>query len=302
LKKVFKPVLLLSFILMLIGNLLPGASETSASSQGGQASLMDLRVMTYNLRYKNNSDPSPHTWEERRPTIRQVINNEKPDIFGTQEAIYEQIKGLDEDLPQYEWIGEGREGGSKGEFMAVFYDKNKFSPIEYDHFWLSDTPDVIGSTSWGNTIPRMVTWVKFLDKKSGQPFYFVNTHFDHRSQEAREKSAALIVEKIKEFNPELPILVTGDFNANPGTKPHQLLTAEGAFADLWNTAETRVNEDLGTFNGFNNPTGGGPNNRIDWILSKGNVTAKTIEIVDFQKNGQFPSDHYPVIADVTLQY
>ncbi|MBS4192628.1 endonuclease/exonuclease/phosphatase family protein [Bacillus sp. FJAT-49705] len=287
---------------MLIGNLFPGSSEAFASTHQEQASEMDLKVMTYNLRYKNNSDASPHTWDERRPTISQLIHNEKPDIFGTQEALYEQIKELDEDLPKYDWIGEGREGGSKGEFMAVFYDKNRFSPIEYDHFWLSDTPDVIGSTSWGNTIPRMVTWVKFQDKKTGQQFYFINTHFDHRSQEAREKSAALIVEKIKEFNPELPILLTGDFNANPDTKPYQILTAEGAFADLWMTAETRINEDLGTFNGFNNPSGGGPNNRIDWILSKGNVTAKTIEIVNYQKNGQFPSDHYPVMADVTLQY
>lgn len=301
-KKVLKPILLLSFALLFIGNLLFGTSEAFAAIHKGKATEMDLRVMTYNLRYLNNSDASPHTWEERRPTIGQVIHNEKPDIFGTQEAVYQQIKDLGADLPQYEWIGEGREGGSKGEFMAVFYDKNRFSPIEYDHFWLSDTPDVIGSTSWGNTIPRMVTWVKFLDNKTGQQFYFVNTHFDHRSVEAREKSAALIVEKIQEFDPELPILLTGDFNARPDTKPYQLLTTEGPFVDLWKTAETRVNEELGTFNGFHDPTGGGAENRIDWILSKGNVVTKTIEIVKYQKNGQFPSDHYPVIADVTLQY
>ncbi|KON83562.1 hypothetical protein AF332_27550 [Sporosarcina globispora] len=298
-----KPVFLLSLAaLLLIGNLLSGASESFAAIHKGQASEMDLRVMTYNLRYLNNKDVSPHTWEERRPTIRQVIHNEKPDIFGTQEAVYEQIKDLETDLPQYEWIGVGREGGSKGEYMAVFYDKNRFSPIEYDHFWLSDTPDVIGSTSWGNTIPRMVTWVKFLDTKTGQHFYFVNTHFDHRSAEAREKSAALIVEKIQEFDPELPILLTGDFNESPDSKPYQLLTTEGPFVDLWKVAETRINEELGTANAFQDPTGGGPERRIDWILSKGNVVTKTIEIVNYQKNGQFPSDHYPVITDVTLQY
>ena len=299
-KKAWKPFVL---ALLLVGNLAMGASGASAAANAEKekASEMELRVMTYNLRYLNNSDPSPHTWEERLPTIGQLIHKEKPDIFGTQEAVYAQIKDLDDELPQYEWIGLGREGGSKGEYMAVFYNANRFTPVEYDHFWLSDTPDVIGSKSWGNTIPRMATWVQFEENHTGQRFYLVNTHFDHVSEEAREKSAALIAEKVEEFQEELPVLVTGDFNTSPDSTPHQILTAEGPFVDLWDAAEERVNEELGTFNGFKDPTGGGPEKRIDWILSKGNVLVERIEIVEDQKNGQFPSDHYPVIADVTLQ-
>ncbi|GGE29218.1 endonuclease [Marinithermofilum abyssi] len=295
-------VFLLSFGLLL-GNLFSVASEAFASENIGQASNVDLRTMTFNLRYLNTYDQSPHTWEERRPTIREVIRMERPEIFGTQEGVYQQVMDIDADLPEYDWIGEGREGGTKGEFMAIFYKKERFTPLEYDHYWLSDTPDQVGSISWGNTIPRMVTWIKFLDRKTNQQFYFVNTHFDHQSAEAREKSAELIVKKAKEeFNPELPVILTGDFNTAPNSVPYQILTSEGAFVDLWMSAETRINEELGTFNGFRDPTGGGPNRRIDWILSKGNVTTKTIEILDYRKNGQYPSDHYPVIADVTLHY
>ncbi|MGG1575032.1 endonuclease/exonuclease/phosphatase family protein [Fictibacillus sp. NRS-1165] len=297
-KRAMKSFLLFAFAFLLLGGLLPVSSHAAAQED----SVRELRVMTYNLRYLNTKDASPHTWAERRPTVRQLILNEQPDIFGTQEAVYQQVKDVDEDLPEYDWIGLGREGGSKGEFMAIYFNKTRFSPLEYDHYWLSDTPDEVGSMSWGNTIPRMVTWVKFLDRKTNKQFYFVNTHFDHRSVEAREKSAALIVEKIKEFNPELPVLLTGDFNTGPDSQPHQTLTNEGPFTDLWDSAEIKKNEHLGTFNGFRDPMGGGSANKIDWILSNDKAKAKSIEILNYQKNGQYPSDHYPVIADLTLHY
>lgn len=302
LRKLLKNVVLSSVLFLLIGSLLSSPFEAFASNESGQASETNLRVMTFNLRYLNTSDASPHTWEERRPTVRQVIRKEQPDIFGTQEAVYQQIKDVDSDLSNYEWVGLGREGGSKGEFMAIFYNENRFSPLEHDHYWLSDTPDVVGSTSWGNTIPRMVTWVKFFDTKTNEQFYFVNTHFDHISEEARKKSARLISQKIKEFDPGLPVLLTGDFNASPDSEPYEILTNEGPFLDTWTVADSRINENLGTFNGFRDPTGGGPNKRIDWILSSGNVTTDTSEIVNFQKNGQYPSDHYPVISDIILHH
>jgi endonuclease/exonuclease/phosphatase family metal-dependent hydrolase len=301
-RKVLKPVFLLALVLLLVSNNFSGTSNVSASGKSGQSSEVDVKVMTYNLRYLNTSDQSPHTWAERIPAIKKLIRMEQPGIIGTQEVLYQQLKDINAKLPEYEWIGLGREGGSKGEYSAIFYEKERYTPLEYDHFWLSDTPNVIGSTSWGNTIPRMVTWAKFFDEKSKQQFYVVNTHFDHKSANAREKSAELVLQKIKAFDPKLPIVFTGDFNANPDSVPYQKLTSEEAFDDLWVTAEERINEHLGTFNGFHDPTGGGPKNRIDWILAKGNVKANTIEILDYYKNGQFPSDHFPVITDVTFSY
>lgn len=301
-RKVLKPVFLLALVLLLASNIFSGTSNVFASEKSGQSSEVDVKVMTYNLRVLNNHDPSPHTWAERVPAIKKLIEEERPDIIGTQEVAYKQLQDVEANLPKYEWIGLGREGGSKGEYSAIFYKEKRYTPLEYDHFWLSDTPNVIGSKTWGNNYTRMVTWVKFLDKKTNQQFYVVNTHFDHQSALAREKSAELVLEKIKAFDPKLPILFTGDFNANPDSVPYQKLTSEGAFDDLWLTAEEKINEHLGTFNGFHDPTGGGPKNRIDWILAKGSVKANTIEILDYYKNGQFPSDHYPVMADITLSY
>ncbi|WP_200410902.1 endonuclease/exonuclease/phosphatase family protein [Virgibacillus salexigens] len=301
-KKALYPILLVMIVIMLVDSTLIGPSNVLASEKSGQSTKVDLKIMTYNLRYLNDSDPSPHTWEERLPAIKKLIRRERPDIIGTQEVLYQQLTDLEQSLKHYDWIGLGREGGSNGEYAAIFYDKKQYSPIEYDHFWLSDTPEVIGSKTWGNNIPRMVTWAKFVDKKSKQSLYVVNTHFDHESANAREKSAALIMKKINNFDESLPIFLTGDFNTSPDSIPHQTLTSEGAFSDLWDTAKFRFNEKLGTFNGFDDPTGGGPDNRIDWILGKGNIYTHKIKIFDDSKNGQFPSDHYPVMADVILSY
>ena len=294
-KNLLQKFFVLSSLYVILGGLFFSPVNALAAEENAK-----INVMTFNLRYLNDSDASPHTWEERRSTVRQVIRKEQADIIGTQEAVYQQVKDVASDLPNYDWIGQGREGGNEGEFMSIFYNENRFTPLEYDHFWLSDTPDVVGSISWGNTIPRMVTWVKFLDTKSNEEFYFVNTHFDHMSEKAREKSAELISERVKEFDQDLPILLTGDFNAGPDSVPHDILLNEGGFVDTFTAADKTINKALGTFNGFDDPTGGGADNRIDWILSKGNVDIDTTEVVNYQKNGQYPSDHYPVLSEISF--
>ncbi|WP_054705997.1 endonuclease/exonuclease/phosphatase family protein [Bacillus sp. JCM 19041] len=172
-----------------------------------------LKVMSFNLRNGNANDPSPHSWTERRPTIQSFLESEDADIIGTQEVHHYQVTQLDDDLTNYDWIGLGREGGTSGEFMAIYYKSNRFTPLESGHYWLSDTPDVIGSTTWGNSIPRMVTWAKFQEVGTDEEFYFINTHFDHQSAEARQKSAELITSKTSDYDESLPMILTGDFNA-----------------------------------------------------------------------------------------
>lgn len=183
--------------------------------------------------------------------------------------------------------------------MAVFFRKDRFEPLEYDHYWLSDTPDVMCSSTWGNTCRRMVTWVKFLDRRSGRQFYFMNTHFDHEVQAAREKSATLVLQRTLDLKTPLPVLLVGDFNADAANKAYQILTADGAFADTWTTAKKRLNETTNTFHGYRGPAQG--SQRIDWILSRGPVAAESTEIVTFERNGQYPSDHFPVITKVRFE-
>jgi endonuclease/exonuclease/phosphatase family metal-dependent hydrolase len=252
-----------------------------------------LCVMTYNLRYAN-SNPS-ELWSKRRPIMRDLLRRVSPDVVGTQEGLYQQLKDLAADLPEYDWIGLGREGGSRGEFMAVFYRKARLEPLAFDHFWLSDTPNVIGSKTWGTKLPRMVTWVQFRDRATSKEFYLFNTHFDHQVQAAREKSAALIRQRLGALDTDRPVILTGDFNAAAETNlTYTILTRDGFLTDTWKTAPERVGEGIGTFNFFKGPNPGGP--RIDWILVRGPVSAQKTEIVTFSRDGVYPSDHFPVVA------
>ncbi|MBI3735625.1 endonuclease/exonuclease/phosphatase family protein, partial [Candidatus Sumerlaeota bacterium] len=225
-----------------------------------------LRVMTFNLRYASNTPPN--AWPGRRPVLKNTILTSDADIVGTQEGLWEQLKDIAEDLPGYAWIGEGRNGGSKGEFMAIFYKRARFDPAAYGHFWLSDTPDVIGSHTWGNTLPRMVTWVLFRDKTTGAEFYHWNTHFDHQSQPAREKRAELLISRVRAQQPVHPVVLTGDFNQGQENIVHQTMTgkAGGALnlADSWEIAEKHEGTQIGTWNGWKGPSA--ETQRIDWIL------------------------------------
>ncbi len=258
----------------------------------------ELTVMTYNLRYA--SETPPNAWSQRRPLMKACIEAAQPDLIGTQEGLYHQLKDLAADLPGYDWIGLGRDGGSRGEFMAIFYRRARFEPLEFDHFWLSDTPEVIASSTWGNTNRRMVTWVRFRDRDSGAEFYFWNTHLDHALQGAREKAAQLIRQRVGALKTRLPVLLVGDFNAVAGANPvYDLLVRDGGFQDTWTLARERRNADYNTFNGFAPPRREGQ--RIDWILVRGEVEVAWSEIVTFARDGQFPSDHFPVVTRLRLR-
>ncbi|WP_148497527.1 endonuclease/exonuclease/phosphatase family protein [Paenibacillus senegalensis] len=252
----------------------------------------ELRIMTYNVRVE--CDLSPNSWEERRLRIQKLITEQAPDIIGTQEGMFGQVKDLQALLPDYEWIGEGRDGGSQGEFMAIFYNRSRLELTEYGHFWLSDTPMMIGSKTWGNHHARMATWGRFEDRQSGKAFYLLNTHLDHQSEEARGKGARLLAAEADRFASGCPVILTGDFNAGEDSEPYRYLTGEGGFQDTWFEAASRDNETLGSFTGYTRPDGG--QHRIDWILTKGEAQIIKAQIINTLIEGQFPSDHYPVTA------
>jgi endonuclease/exonuclease/phosphatase family metal-dependent hydrolase len=280
---------LLRYLLLSLNSLLAAHPFCARAAEKDDS----LRVMTYNLRYA--SERPPNAWPQRRPAMRACIQKMAPDLIGTQEGVYHQLKDIAADLAEYEWIGLGRDGGSRGEFMAIFYHKERFDPLEYDHFWLSDTPNVVASTTWGNSNRRMVTWVKFRDRQTSREFYFFNTHLDHQIQEAREKAAALIRQRVEALKTSLPVLLVGDFNATAGAnQAYDILVNENGFTDTWKIARERRNAEFNTFNGFREPVKRGE--RIDWILARGPVTVDAIEIVTFTKDGQQPSDHFPVVA------
>ncbi|MFF3372451.1 endonuclease/exonuclease/phosphatase family protein [Streptomyces sp. NPDC002680] len=257
-----------------------------------------LNVMTFNVRFATVVDDTPR-WTVRRPVMRELLRRERPHIIGTQEGLYQQVRMIEKDLGEhYDWIGTGRGGGSKDEFMAVFYDTRRLDPIEFDHFWLSDTPYTIASNTWGADWLRMVTWVKFADlADGGREFYVLNTHLDSVSQYARERSAKLIGETIAGWDPSVPVVVTGDFNsAAHDNRVYDLMLANG-LVDTWDTADAR-SPLYGTFPAYRTPKPGG--RRIDWILTSPGVTTHWAAINNFSVDGMYASDHLPVQASLSL--
>ncbi|MFF3346983.1 endonuclease/exonuclease/phosphatase family protein [Streptomyces sp. NPDC002779] len=276
---------------------LSSTALTAAGAAAEEHPRRRLEVMSFNLRFASTTEP--HSWAVRRPVMRELLHREAPHIIGTQEGLFPQLLDIDSDLGRhYDWIGTGRLHGSADESMAVFYDTRRVRPLEYDHFWLSDTPYVIGSNTWGAAFPRMVTWVRFSDLRDGdREFTVMNTHFDHRGQSARERSAALIAERIKGLDPALPVVVTGDFNV-PAHRSVVYDTLLGAgLVDTWDTAAERGPR-YATFHGYRPLVPDG--DRIDWILTTPGVTAHRAAINTFAVDGQFPSDHLPVQASLSL--
>jgi endonuclease/exonuclease/phosphatase family metal-dependent hydrolase len=285
-------------VLVLAALALNGVIATPATAAGKQGST-DLHVMSFNLRFA--SETPPNSWPERRPVMRELLRRERSHLIGTQEGLYEQLRDIERDLgSNYDSIGQGRDGGSHGEAMQIFYDTRRLDPLEYDHYWLSDTPDVVGSQTWGGCCPRMVTWIRFLDRRTGGQFYALNTHFEAFDATARANSAALVLQRMQaEFDPALPVVATGDFNepARAGLTVYDRLVTNRPFLDTWIEADQR-SPLFATFHGYRPLVPNG--DRIDWILVTPGTETRSAKINTYQRNGQFPSDHLPVQAVLSL--
>ncbi|MEU9241937.1 endonuclease/exonuclease/phosphatase family protein [Streptomyces shenzhenensis] len=257
-----------------------------------------LDVMTFNLRYASSAEPN--SWADRRPVMRELLRRAHPHVIGTQEGLYQQLLDIETGLgPDYGWVGTGREGGSRDESTAIYYDTRRLAPVEHYTFWLSDTPEVIRSNTWGAAFPRIVTWVRFRDlAEDGREFYVANTHFDQRSQYARERSATLLVQRIAEFDRRLPVVVTGDFNAYAHKNPAYDTLVDSGLVDTWDAAEHRGPQ-YATFHGYHRLKPDG--DRIDWILTSPGVTTHRAVMDTFSMHGQFPSDHLPVQVSLSLR-
>jgi endonuclease/exonuclease/phosphatase family metal-dependent hydrolase len=286
------------------GLVLPLAMPASAEHGGahvllGPARGDALHVMSYNLRFA--SDTGPHSWPLRRPVLAELLRREQPTVLGTQEGLHDQLADVSHDLPgYYDRIGEGREGGDRGEYVAVFFDTRRLEPLASGRFWLSDTPDVPGSKSWGNTTTRMTTWVRFHDRHTGAEFVVLNTHLDNISENARLRGAELIRDRIRAFPAGLPVILTGDFNTAAEYAPqHDILLGAG-LTDTWTAAAQRRTPLTATWHGYGPLMPNGP--RIDWILVRGAASVQAAAINTFTRDGAYASDHLPVQALLTLEH
>jgi endonuclease/exonuclease/phosphatase family metal-dependent hydrolase len=222
-----------------------------------------------------------------------MLREQDADVIGTQELFAEQGQYLAAQLPEYAWFGRGREADGSGEHMGVFYRRDRLRVVESGDFWLSDTPEVPGSITWGHLHPRMVTWALFETLADGRRFYLFNTHLPYRAEDedARLRGVRAIARRLRALPEDVPVVLTGDFNTTPDTAAYAEF--KGLLEDAWSTAAQRKGPES-TFHGFT----GQAQKRIDWILVRG-LRVDSMHTVDSQENGRYPSDHFPLLVRLT---
>ena len=247
-----------------------------------------VTVISFNIRY-NNPDDGDNIWENRRASVVNMAKMEQPGFLCVQEAYFVQLEYLLQNLPEYDYIGLGRDDGKQGgEHMAILYSKDRFEVVEHGDFWLSETPDVC-SRGWDAVCHRIVTWGCFLDKLTGKQLYCFNTHLDHVGEVARRESVKLIVQRIKEIakDKKAAIYLTGDFNSDINSDIFNPLKKMMKQA----RKDAPVTDNKGTYNGW----GSAANIFvIDHIFYK-NSKPVLFKTLDGDKYGRaLISDHYPI--------
>lgn len=271
------------------------------SASGALAPLIagePIDVMSFNIRYATAND-GENRWEARREMLFGLVREQNADVVGLQEALASQLDEIAAAVPAYGVLGVGRDDAArKGEYAAILYRRDRFHVAQSGTFWFSDTPEAVASKTWGNRITRICTWARLIDR-DGTAFWIYNVHLDHESQPSREKSAALLRQRIdaRPFAAE-PVIVTGDFNVGESNPALGAITAGGAFVDSFRVLypAERV---AGTFTGFAFGKIGG--DKIDYIFVQPSARVLAASIVRTSRDGRYPSDHFPVTARVQLE-
>jgi endonuclease/exonuclease/phosphatase family metal-dependent hydrolase len=255
-------------------------------------------VGTYNLRYDNPADTG-NLWINRAPVIAALLRFHDFDILGTQEGYKNQLDDIIAALPQYTYYGLGRDDGKeKGEHSAIFYKKDDFILLTKGDFWLSQTPEIPG-LGWDATCcNRICSWVYLQHKKSGKKFYVFNVHYDHQGVVARKESSKLILQKIKDIAGDGPVLFTGDFNGSHNSEWYKTIANSGRLKDTYTEVKYPYANNA-SHNGFGKTKDS--NDIIDHIFITKHFTAGKWGLLTDTYHGKYPSDHFPVLAQVTLK-
>ncbi len=258
---------------------------------------LTLKVMTFNLRFDNPED-GPQRWTYRKEAVIRTILEEEPDLVGTQEGMPVQLQYLDRHLKGYRKASAWRvrDDDPRIQCPTIYYLRKSLVLEGGGEFWLSETPHVHRSRSWGSAFPRLFTFAKFRHRPSAQRFWFADTHLDHVSQRAREEGACLIARWVK--SRRLPVVLVGDFNDLPESAVHEILTGSGTpLKDTWRSLQRPEDEAYSTVHHFQGRPFGG---RIDWILVSEGIEVLDAKILNELLDGPYPSDHFPYLAELRL--
>lgn len=249
-----------------------------------------INVMSYNIRLNTASD-GVNAWPNRKDNVKALVKFYDTDILCVQEALPEQFDALVENT-DFDVVGVGRDDGKrKGEFSAIYFNKNRFIKKDGGTFWLSLTPDV-PSKGWDAALNRICSWVKLYDKLNKKEFIVFNTHYDHIGVQARIESAKLIKQKTQEIAPKLPVIFTGDLNVTPETEA--IATIKSFLTDTKEISIEPPYGPTGTFNGFkwDSPL----KDKIDYIFVNKGFKVQKFAVLSDSKDQRYYSDHLPVFV------
>lgn len=263
-----------------------------------QNTIDTINVITYNIQTGTNYR------SETPELLAALLKQWKIDFLCTQELWIQNTVKISASLPDYGWFGVGRDDGKAlGEMGVIFYRKDKYELLEEKTFWLSETPEIPGSKSWGTGDPRMATWGKFRDIKNNKIFFVFNTHLDVTSSEARNKGALLIRRRIADIAKTAPVIITGDFNCEPNSQPYlnilQKVSLETDFYDSKDKSKTPHFGPSGTYNDFSTVN---PTSCIDYVFMNSFFHVNRHGVINEKPGGSFISDHFPVFAELELVY
>lgn len=256
-----------------------------------------LRVMTFNVRRRLPFSLRPaDRWSARRHRVQALLQRERPAILAAQEVLPDQARWMHRSLGErYSFIGRGRDARGAGEGCPVFFDTERLELLEWEQLALSRTPERAGSRSWGTVFPRVLVAARFRDRRTSTEIRIINTHLDPFSARARVRSMDLI--RAHALTGAAPVVITGDFNAGPGSRALNALLSGGALQDAWVHARRQSTPEFATYANYRRPR---PGARIDWIVTSPQVSVEEIGIVARPVDGGWPSDHLPVQAELTL--
>ncbi|MGL4956518.1 MAG: endonuclease/exonuclease/phosphatase family protein [Bacteroidales bacterium] len=262
----------------------------------------ELNVMSFNIRMDTEEDKD-NKWLYRKDFAANLIKFYDVDIFGAQEVLHHQLVDMLERLPDYNYVGVGREDGAKqGEYSPIFFNKTRFAVDTSGTFWLAEDMNAVGKEGWDAACSRVATWGVFTEKSSGKKFFFINTHLDHVGQVARRKGVELILKQIEEKSKGLVCILTGDFNATPNEEPIQYLLNSPAPQKLLDTrslAKLHYGTEW-TFHDYGRiPVEQRP--CIDYIFIRGDVTVQRYAVLTETLNHIYPSDHCPVLSTILIR-
>lgn len=261
------------------------------------ADSLDVVAMSFNIRMNTPID-GKNAWPKRKDWVASIIQQSGAGIVGLQEVKQDQKQDLIKQLKGYGHYGVGRDDGKdKGEHCLIFYKTDLYTVLDSGTFWLSKKLHNPGSKSWDAAITRICSWVKLEEKATGRQFYFFNSHFDHKGEEARYYSILLIKKQIREMTGGLPVIVVGDFNFTPESLPYKEINTDASGYVLYDCFE-RAKDKTGehTCCGFDATQP--PSQRIDYILVNNAISVQQYQVITVSKKGCYPSDHLPVLCKV----